>query len=93
MRSFTATRLQTRASVHGQWISSTPSTNPFVNFELTQGVGQGWSGGWSLDIQGEIGEFELGVRSVGVWVGNDPFGRDRATSLRQTVQATARWIL
>lgn len=93
IRSFTATRLQTRATVHGQWISSTPSTNPFVNFELTQGVGQGWSGGWSLDIQGEIGEFELGVRSVGVWVGNDPFGRDRATSLRQTVQATARWIL
>lgn len=93
VRSFTATRLQTRASIHGQWISSTPSTNPFVNFELTQGVGEGVSGGWSIDIQGEVGEFELGLRSVGVWVGNDPFGRDRATSLRQTVQATARWIL
>lgn len=93
VRSFSATRLQTRASIHGQWISSTRSTNPFVNFELTQGVGEGWSSGWSLDIQGEVGEFELGLRSVGVWVGNDPFGRDRATSLRQTVQATARWIL
>ncbi|MDR9447415.1 MAG: hypothetical protein RI519_06780 [Balneolaceae bacterium] len=93
VRSFTATRLQIRASVHGQWISSSPSTNPFVNFELTQGVGEGLGGGWSLDIQGEIGEFELGLQSVGVWVGNDPFGRDRATSLRQTVQATARWIL
>lgn len=93
VRSFTANRLQTRATLHGQWTSSTSSTNPFVNFELTQGVGEGWSGGWSLDIQGEVGEFELGLRSVGVWVRNDPFGRDRATSLRQTVQATARWML
>lgn len=93
VRSFTASRLQTSATVHGQWITSTQSTNPFVNFELTQGVGDGWSGGWSLDIQGEVGEFELGLRSVAIWVGNDPFGRDKGASLRQTVQATARWIL